>query len=176
MTRAPGKTACSSSSSTTGSTTAPTNTPIPTTIISKIPTTLPETTIINIPSTKKEIISTTIPIINPSTVLEPINYNICTYYVYLHYNCSFLNLSNFGILSKLKEEMLRTYPSNGINVEINALDGYAFQITNSLNQLVSNDSAFSNIDLGDCERLLKETYGIDQSLSLIYFKFEKAKK
>ena len=83
-----------------------------------------------------------------------------------------MNLSNFGILSKLKEEMLRTYPSNGINVEINALDGYAFQITNSLNQLVSNDSAFSNIDLGDCERQLKEAYGIDQSVSLIFFKFE----
>ena len=108
----------------------------------------------------------------PSTVHEPINYNICTYYVYLHYNCSFLNLSNFGILSKLKEEMLRTYPHNGISVQINALDGYAFQITNSLNQIISNDSAFSNIDLGDCERQLKSEYEIDSNISLIFFKFE----
>jgi len=83
-----------------------------------------------------------------------------------------LNLSNFGILSKLKEEMLRTYPHNGISVQINALNGYAFQITNSLNQIISNDSSFSNIDLGDCERQLKSTYEIDSNISLIFFKFE----
>ena len=100
------------------------------------------------------------------------NYNICTYYVYLHYNCSFLNLNNFGILSKLKSEMLRTYPHNGINVEVNALDGYAFQITNSLTQQGTNESDFSNIDLGDCEIQLKQAYGIDPSISLIFFKFE----
>jgi len=41
--------------------------------------------------------------------------------------------------------MLRTYPSNGINVEINALNGYAFQLTNTLSQLVAQDSEFSNI-------------------------------
>ena len=104
------------------------------------------------------------------------NYNICTYYVYTHYNCSFDNLDNFGILSKLMAETLRTYPSNGINVEVNALDGYAFQITNSLNQLISNDSDFSNINLGECENLLKDTYGIDRNISLIFFKFENIEK
>ena len=70
-----------------------------------------------------------------TTVPQQTNYNICTYNVYLNYNCSFDNLDNFGILSKLKDEMLRTYPYNGRNVEINALAGYAFQITNSLNQM-----------------------------------------
>ena len=70
-------------------------------------------------------------------------------------------------------EMLRTYPSDGLNTEINALDGYAFQFTNSLNQLVSNDSRFSNIDLGECEALLKTTYSIDANLSLIFFKYER---
>ena len=73
-------------------------------------------------------------------------------------------------------ETLRTYPSNGINVEVNALDGYAFQITNSLNQLISNDSDFSNINLGECENLLKDTYGIDRNISLIFFKFENIEK
>ena len=68
--------------------------------------------------------------------------------------------------------MLRTYPHNGLDTEINALDGYAFQFTNSLNQLVAADSAFSNIDLGECETLLKNTYGIPQNMSLIFFKFE----
>jgi hypothetical protein len=112
------------------------------------------------------------PLIIPSTITEQVNYNICNYYVYLHYNCSFLNLTNFGILSKLKREMLRTYPSNGIDVEINALHGYAFQITNSLNQIASNDSYFSKIDLGECEKKLKEVNGIDPNISLIFFKFE----
>jgi len=69
--------------------------------------------------------------------------------------------------------MLRTYPHNGLNTEINALDGYGFQFTNSLNQLLINVSAFSNIDLGECETLLKETYGIPQEMSLIFLKFEK---
>ena len=100
------------------------------------------------------------------------NYNICTYYVYWHYNCSFANLTNSEILAKLKREMLRTYPHDGLDTEVKALNGYAFQFTNSLNQLISNDSAFSNIDLGECERLLKETYGIPENISLIFFKFE----
>jgi hypothetical protein len=47
--------------------------------------------------------------------------------------------------------MLETYPSDGINVEIRALNGYAFQLSNSLSQILSNDSIFSNIDLGECE-------------------------
>ena len=165
---------------------------IPTTIVKNIQTTIPETTIINVPPTTKPTTpttskpTTTAPTTIPPPVKEPTtiplnimtivpqqtNYNICTYNVYLNYNCSFDNLDNFGILSKLKDEMLRTYPYNGRNVEINALAGYAFQITNSLNQLVSNDNDFSNIDLGDCERVLKEAYGIDPSMSLIFFKSE----
>ena len=68
--------------------------------------------------------------------------------------------------------MLRTYPSDGINVEINALDGYGFQLTNSLSQLVAQDSDFSNIDLGECESLIRETYNIPDDISLIFFKFE----
>ena len=69
--------------------------------------------------------------------------------------------------------MLNTYPSDGVDVQITALNGYAFQLTNSLNQLVANDSDFSNIDLGECEKLLKTTYGIPQNISLIFFKYEK---
>ena len=104
------------------------------------------------------------------------NYNICTYYVYLNFNCSFANLTNSGILAKLTNEMLRTYPHNGIDVQIGALDGYAFQLTNSLNELASNDSDFSNINLGECEKLLKDTYGIPYEISLVFFKFEKIAK
>ena len=68
--------------------------------------------------------------------------------------------------------MLRTYPSDGINVEIGALNGYAFQLSNSLSQIASEDSDFSNIDLGECEALIKETYDIPKDTSLIFFKFE----
>ena len=114
------------------------------------------------------IIPSTIPNI-PSTISY---YNICTYQYYLTYNCSFENLDNFGILSKLKTEMLRTYPYNGINVEIKALAGFAFQLSNTLSQLVDEDSPFSKIDLGECERSIKERYGLDPNISLIFFKFE----
>ena len=107
-----------------------------------------------------------------TTVPEPINYNICTYYVYWHYNCSFANLTNSGILLKLLDEMLRTYPSNGLITEVNGLDGYAFQFTNSLKQLVSNDNRFSNVDLGECEALLKRVNGLAQNASLIFLKYE----
>ena len=68
--------------------------------------------------------------------------------------------------------MLNTYPPNGINVEIGALNGYAFQLSNSLSQLASKDSDFSNIDLGECESLIRETYNIPNDISLIFFKFE----
>ena len=107
----------------------------------------------------------------PTTIPEP-TYNICTYQYYLTYNCSFENLNNFQILSKLKSEMLRTYPNNGITVEIAALDGYAFQLSNSLSQLASSDSSFSKIDLGECENNIKEHYGLSPNISLIFFKFE----
>jgi len=68
--------------------------------------------------------------------------------------------------------MLETYPSDGINVEIRALNGYAFQLSNSLSQILSNDSLFSNIDLGECEAQLKARYNLPSNISLIFFKFE----
>ena len=158
-------------------------TTVPTTTITTIPTTItttvPTTTITTIPTTISTTYITTIPttIITtiPTTILTTIpekNYNICTYNYYLTYNCSFANLTNFGILNKLKDEMLRTYPQNGINVQIGALNGYAFQLSNSLSQLASNDNTFSNIDLGECESLIKRENNLPQNISLIFFKFE----
>ena len=150
---------------------------IPTTI-PFIPTTIPfiPTTNIIIPSTTitittvPEIIPTTLPIIS-STVQEPIYIN-CTYQYYLTYNCSFENLNNSEILSKLKNEMLITYPNNGINVEIKASDGYAFQLSNSLNQLDFKYSSFSKINLKQCQTNIKEIYGLDPNISLIFIKYE----
>ena len=106
------------------------------------------------------------------TITTTIPKEICTYTYYLHNNCSFENLNNTGIFNKLVDEMLRTYPPNGINVEIAALSGYAFQLSNSLSQLASGVSDFSNIDLGECEALIRETYHIPNDVSLIFFKYE----
>ena len=142
-----------------------TNIIIPTTMITTIPTTIITTALEIFPE------PTTIPIKIPSTPKETI-YNNCTYHYYLTNNCSFENLNNSEILSKLKNEMLRTYPNNGINVEIKALSGYAFQLTNSLNQLDFKYSSFSKINLKECEKNLKEHYGLEQNISLIFFKFE----
>ena len=143
-----------------------TMTHIPITTNNYIPTT-------NIITTEKAMIipiQTTIPKIS-TTIIER-NYNICTYQYYLTYNCSFNNLTNLEILNKLKVEMLKTYPQNGINVEINALKGNSFQLSNSISQLASNDSSFSKIDLGECENKIKETNGLDPNTSLIFLKFE----
>ena len=150
----------------------PTTIPLVPTTIPLIPTTIPiiPTTIVIPPSTIITNAPTTVPII-PSTIPE-MPYNICTYQYYLTYNCSFENLTNFQILSKLKSEMLRTYPNNGLTVEISASQGYAFQLSNSLSQIASKDSLFSKIDLGKCEKDIKEHYGLDQNISLIFFKFE----
>ena len=65
--------------------------------------------------------------------------------------------------------MLTTYPTDGINVEINGLNGYAFQMAQSINQLISPDTFFSKINLGECERELKDFYNIPQNISLIFF-------
>ena len=80
---------------------------------------IPTTNIIITPETTMIPIQTTIPKIS-STITER-HYNICTYQYYLTYNCSFDNLTNLQILNKLKDEMLRTYPQNGIIIEVNAL-------------------------------------------------------
>ena len=45
-------------------------------------------------------------------------------------------------------------------------------MTNSLSQIVTPDSVFSQIDLGDCEKKLKQLGGLSQDTSLIFLKFE----
>ena len=130
-------------------------------------TTIPTTTITTIP----KIIQTTLPIIIPSTIEEKI-YNNCTYQYYLNYKCSFENLNNSEILSKIKNEMLKTYPNNGINIEIKGSDGYAFQLSNSLNQLDNKYSSFSKINLNQCEINIKQNYSLEPNISLIFIKFE----
>ena len=83
-------------------------------------------------------------------------------------------MTNIEILNKLKDEMLRTYPSDGINVEVEALNGYAFQLSNSLRQITSNNSMLLNnkeINVNEQSKLneqedynMKEISGIMKSI------------
>ena len=41
-----------------------------------------------------------------------------------------------------------------------------------MSQLASSDSAFSKVDLSECEAKIKEINGLDPSLLLIILKFE----
>ena len=179
------------SKTTTGISNMPTTlTNVPSTFANIIPSTISSTKITTIPTIIQTSVSTTTNIPSsiittipksiitsiPSTIMTTIpekNDSICTYSYYLTYNCSFENLNNTEILFKLKSEMLKTYPSDGGNVEIKALNGFACQFTNSLSQITSEDSEFSNIDLGECEALLKNnTEDLPQNASLIFFKYE----
>jgi len=103
----------------------------------------------------------------------------CSYEDLLSNQCSFLNLNNTEIYNKIKQEILQNYPSDGVSIVIEGEDNYVFQITNggneqdSLNGESDNEYNLSIIDLGKCEELLREEYGIDNETELIILKFEK---
>ena len=117
---------------------------IPTTLIEKIHTTIPKvlTTIITpIPTTIFSITPTTI-LTKPSTIINlipttiPIKKSNCTYGT-LNGICVFLNLTNEEIYSKLKEDIVSTFPLNGTSVIISGPFGYNFQVTNTENEINS---------------------------------------
>ena len=148
---------------------------IPTTIINN-PTTIPivPTTIIKMPTT----IITTIPSVLKTTIniIETtIVYN-CNYYT-IRTDCIFTNLTDKEIYSKLKKDIISTYPINGSSVVVNGLNEYSFQLTNTFNENnninIENDA--SVINLGECESTLRDIYHIDdgESITLLkYFKLE----
>ena len=87
-------------------------------------------------------------------------------------------MTSNDIANKVKNEVLETYPQNGINIVIPAKDNYAFQLTSSSNELNAHnngqeDSQMSVINLKDCESLLKATNNIPQNSSLVILKYEK---
>ena len=135
---------------------------MPTTIITTIPTTITTT----IPTT----FITDIP-----TIID----DRCVYGTVINKRCVFDNMTYDDIVNKIKDEVLDTYPSNGINIVIPTEYGYAFQLTsthnefNSLNGSQSNDYDMSMINLKKCESLLKREYNIDETAPLIILKFEK---
>ena len=87
-------------------------------------------------------------------------------------------MTSNDIANKVKNEVLETYPQDGINIVIPAKDNYAFQLTSSSNELNAHnngqeDSQMSVINLKDCESLLKTTNNIPQNSSLVILKYEK---
>ena len=82
------------------------------------------------------------------------------------------------IIDQLKNEVLETYPPNGINIVIPTQSNYSFQLTSTANELKTlnnsqlNNNAMSIINLKGCENLLKAIYNIPKEYSLIILKFE----
>ena len=79
------------------------------------------------------------------------------------------------IEDKVRNEVLDTYPQDGINIVIPTPDNYAFQLSTTSNELQSNssDNGMSIINLGKCEELLKLKYNLSENDTLIILKYEK---
>ena len=83
-------------------------------------------------------------------------------------------MENKEIYIKLKDEVLETYPPDGINIIIPGKSNYSFQLTNSNNEqdiLNNNKNSTNNmiiIDLKDCETLLRKIYSIERRFPLIF--------
>ena len=89
----------------------------------------------------------------------------------LNETCVFINMTSNEIEAKVKNEVLDTYPDDGISIKIPAPDDFAFQLTSTSNELLAllnpNGDGLSIINLGDCENLIKKQYGIPSNLSLV---------
>ena len=87
-------------------------------------------------------------------------------------------MTSSEIVNKVKNEVLETYPTDGINIIIPAESNYVFQLTTTHNELQTlngsllNNNAISMINLKGCESLLKKTYCIPEEEPLIILKFE----
>ena len=86
-------------------------------------------------------------------------------------------MTNEDIINKVKDEVLDTYPQDGINIVIPAQDNYAFQLTSTSNELRAlannEDNHMSIINLNNCENLLKQTNDMSDNSTLIILKYEK---
>ena len=150
----------------------------PTTIITPPSTIItPPTTVITPQTTLPKIIST-LPIIPPPTTVPEIPQTVihdqCKYGILINYTNSFSNLTNEDIYYITREKILSAYCPNGSGVIIEGSQGYAFQVSNTVNEmkLVENGNEIS-MDMTECENILKDVYHIDQELSLLIIKFLK---
>ena len=93
-------------------------------------------------------------------------------------------MENKDIYNKIKNEVLDTYPKDGINIVIPGKLNSAIQLTSTTNEfnslhnsnkthLLEMNQNMSMIDFKDCEASLKKAYNIDQNDPLIILKYEK---
>ena len=85
---------------------------------------------------------------------------------------------NTVLYNTIKNSIIDNYNLNETLI-LKSKDNYIFQLTNTLNEenIESNTNSNNNlsrIDLGNCEKILKEKYNIDDDIPLIILKFEKA--
>ena len=92
----------------------------------------------------------------------------------LNNQCFFTTKNNDDIYNILKSKIINSYPEDGESIVIEADDNYVFHLTNGDNEMESlsgkfeNDFNLSIIDLGNCEKLLKEKYYINDNISLTF--------
>jgi len=86
-------------------------------------------------------------------------------------------MENKDIYNKIKNEVLKTYPQNGIDIVIPGKSDYSIQLTTTSNELQSlyqkNNTETPIINFTNCDNLLKQVYNISETDSLIFIKYEK---
>ena len=94
-------------------------------------------------------------------------------------NCSIIKDKNI-IYRELKENIIQSYPIYiGKNLVFEAEEVYVFQLTTSLNEIKTLEGTYPNnynlsmIDLGECEKILKEKNDMSENDTLIILKYEK---
>ena len=97
----------------------------------------------------------------------------------LLFNFSYINKTNEDINNKINNELLNQYKVGQKSIEIIGEKNTVFQLTTSENELLilqgkgqNNNISLSVIELGECENILKQNYGIVGNLSLIIKKLE----
>ena len=139
---------------------------MPTTIPEIISTKIPKIVITTVPTTIQTTIITTTSITKiPTTIVQ----DQCKYGILINYTSSFSNLTNEVIYNNEIQSIISSYCLNGSSVTVKGQDSY-FQITTTKHELERNNR-FSNLDLTQCENILKEKYDIDRNASLIILKF-----
>ena len=169
---------------------------IPSTLIAQNPTTnqiRPPPTTIPIPQTTIPIPQTTIPIppttipIPPTTYVSPLtdeitkkdeNVTQMNHSIFI-IQMPMINMTNEEIVEKIDNEILADYQVGTPSIEIKGENNSVFLITTADNELnmfsnynLMKGYGLSIIDLGDCEKSLRDHYDIDPSLPLIIKKYE----
>ena len=102
----------------------------------------------------------------------------CSYSELLNKTCIIWQKNNI-IYDELVKDIIKDYQNNGDTLVIETKDNFAFQLTNSKNELNtieginSNEYNLSLINLTQCENLLKNKNYIDKDTPLILLKYEK---